>query len=184
MTDILTPYNTIYKNSRISFEIDEEKDYRFVKAIKDIRQGEIILIEHLLYSDDYEENAQNSIVMNTLYNEELFNGLYPRDYKYNLDDILNGNNKEKLIDILALKITKNMFKIKEINEGIEKSTIILGNDYVRFNHNKDKPNINYNHFKINIPHINIPIFIYYMVAFKDIKEVEELTINYGNEYFH
>jgi len=173
----LTPYHTIYKNGRISFEIDD-KDYRFVKATKDIKKGEIILIEQVLYSDDYETNTQNNVVMNTLYNEDLFNSLYPRNYKYNLENILNGNDKDKLIECLASKIQKNMFKINELGKTI----MILGYDYTRFNHSKD-PNINFHHFRIEIPKIDILIYIFYMVAFKDIKENEELTINYGNNYF-
>ena len=42
---------TIFKNRKISFEVKED-DYRFVKATEDINEDELLLVEHVITSDN------------------------------------------------------------------------------------------------------------------------------------
>ena len=173
---VLNPTYTIFKSSKLEFEWNKEKDYRRTIATKDIYAGDLLFIEQGIYDDIKKEN--NIIVSNLLYNQELWDELYPRNLSYNLEDILNNNNVDNIIDNITAKLNSNIFSHNE-EEGI-KYTLLR--DGCIFNHSKD-PNVVYHH--ISIPNIqDIPYTkIFYFIAYKDIKEGEELCTNYGNDYF-
>lgn len=174
MNSILNPTYTIFKSRKFSFE--KEDDNRYVKATEDIYEGDLLLIEHGIYDDT--QDQYNAITNNLLYNEQLFNEIYPRDYEYNLNEVLNpeGTN-DKFIEAITNKIQSNVFK-HEIEAKVYHTLL---RDGIKFNHSKE-PNVNHHYIKINLP--NLPaIVIFFFICYKDIKEGEELFINYGNGYF-
>lgn len=177
--NILNPTHTIYKSPKFSFEWDKENDNRYVKATEDIFEGDLILIEHAAATTNLEDNY-NTLVLNILYNEDLFNQLYPRKKVYNIDEIIKGDIDEDYINAVAEKIEKNCFRTNNINSKIVYHTLPI--DIVKFNHSTE-PNINFHHIVIEIPNLENPIYIFYMVCYKDILKGEELLINYGNNYF-
>jgi hypothetical protein len=173
---ILNPTHTIYKSRKFEFEWDKEIDYRKAVATEDIYVGDLLLIEHGIYDDIKREN--NILVSNLIYNQELWNEMYPRELPYNLDDVLNNNNTDNIIDATTTKLNSNIFAHKE---GEETKFTLLRDGQI-FNHNKE-PNINYHH--ISVPtHENLSdMKIFYFIAYRDIKKGEELCSNYGNDYF-
>ena len=177
---ILNPTHTIFKSPKISFEWDKETDNRYVKATEDIFEGDLILIEHAITTTNLEDNY-NTLVLNILYNESLFNQLYPRKKIYNVDDVINGKIDDEYIEAITEKIEKNCFRTT--NKNSDKIYHSLPVDFVNFNHSKEEPNINFHHIVIDVPNLENPIFIFYAVCCKDIIKGEELLINYGNDYF-
>jgi hypothetical protein len=176
---ILNPTHTIFKSHKISFEWDKETDNRYVKAVEDIFEGDLIFIEHALITEKLEDNY-NLLVLNILYNENIFNQLYPRKKIYNVDDVINGKIDDEYIEAIIEKIEKNCFRTT--NKNSDKIYHSLPIDFVNFNHSKE-PNINYHHIVIDVPNLENPIYIFYVVCCKDILKGDELLINYGNNYF-
>lgn len=174
MNKILNPTYTIYKSRKIDYIC--ENDYRKVIANEDIFKGDLLLIEHGLYDDIKTDN--NILVSNLLYNEDLWNEMYPRNLPYNLDDVINNNNTEALIDATTEKLNANIFRHDE-NIG---TYYTLLRDGQIFNHSKE-PNATYHYIDVpthhNIPHIKI----FYFIAYSDIKKGDEICTNYGNDYF-
>lgn len=172
--NILNPTCSFYKSRK--FEFIWEGDYRKAVATDDIYAGDLLLLEHALYDDIKETN--NIIVSNLLYNENLWNEMYPRELEYNLDDVLNNNNTDAIIDATTAKINKNVFRHDETTG----TYYALLRDGQIFNHLKE-PNCNYHHISVptrpDLPHIKI----YYFIAYKDIKKGDEICTNYGNDYF-
>jgi hypothetical protein len=177
MNSILNPTYTIYKSRKLEFQWDKETDYRKAIATEDIFAGDLLIVEHGIYDDIKKEN--NILVSNLLYNEELWNEMYPRELSYNLDDVLMNNNTDNIIDATTEKLNKNIFAHNE-NEGTFYTLLREGQI---FNHSKE-PNANYHH--ISVPTLdNLPdIKIFYFVAYKDIKKDDEICSNYGNNYFN
>lgn len=176
--NILNPNYTIFKSRKFSFEWDKENDNRYVKAIEDIYKGDLLLIEHTITAET--DDNYNPLVMNILYNEDLFNQLYPRNTTYNLDDILNNSDKnEYYCNAITDKIKKNCFKVNVDNKEFTSLPV----DFVKFNHSKD-PNVNFHYIYMTVPNLKSPIIIFYAICCKDIKKDEELFNNYGNEYFN
>jgi hypothetical protein len=177
MNSILNPTYTIYKSRKLEFQWDKETDYRKAIATEDIFAGDLLIVEHGIYDDIKKEN--NILVSNLLYNEELWNEMYPRELSYNLDDVLTNNNTDNIIDATTEKLNKNIFAHNE-NEGTFYTLLREGQI---FNHSKE-PNVNYHH--ISVPTLdNLPdIKIFYFVAYKDIKKDDEICSNYGNNYFN
>ena len=174
--------NTIYKSNKISFEVRNDstkingvihnmEDYRYVKAIKPIKEGDILLIEHCCVTKELCDLV--SVVKCC---PELFNNLYPRTRLWT-ESVLTELSDD-LIDLLREKVQKNCFGgYNTLNEY----GYTIGNDISRFNHS-----INFNavyryvDVTLKLP-INIQIF--YVVASKDVVINEEITIFYGNKYF-
>lgn len=192
---INNPTYTIFKSNKISYEYDETTDNRYVKAIEDIKLGDILLIEHGLYDDIKDD--YNIITNTVLYNKSLFEELYPRkccnsasandwqcvcenssSYIYDYDKIKDGSDNQQLSTIISLKLEKNLFK----HSYNDKDYYTLLKDGVKFNHSKT-PNANYHNIKIDCPNGLSPIMIFYFVAYRDITRGEEITTNYGNDYF-
>jgi SET domain-containing protein len=173
--NILNPTYTIYKSRK--FEFIWEGDYRKAVATDDIYAGDLLLLEHALY-DDIKTN-DNIIVSNLLYNENLWNEMYPRELDYNLDDVINNNNTDAIIDATTAKINKNVFRHDEVAGAY----YALLRDGQIFNHLKE-PNCNYHHISVPTRDDLPQIKIYYFIAYKDIKKGDEICTNYGNEYFN
>jgi len=177
MNTILNPTHTIYKSRKLEFIWDKEIDYRKAIAIDDIYAGDLLLIEHGIYDDIKRE--YNILVSNLLYNEDLWNEMYPRELSYNLDDVLTNNNTDAIIDATTSKLNSNIFSHKEDNDEIK---FTLLRDGQIFNHSKE-PNATYHHISVPTPEQFPDIKIFYFIAYKDIKKGDEICSNYGNDYF-
>lgn len=143
--------NTVYKNPKLTFLNNKN-----VISNKDIKKGELLLIEHCVSN---KLNLNESLK----YQKDLYNKLYPFNAIWNVN-ILNDNN-----DIIDEKINLNSFKINDL--------IILGQDISNFKINNQCANVyswvsNYN-ITLNIDSIFVSI-----IAGKDIKENEEIILEY------
>lgn len=159
-----TSTNTIFKNRKISFEI-KDNDYRFVKVNEDINEDELLLVEHVITSD-------NEIILKTniKYDNNLLKNLYPRNYNdiiVNDDDVLNK--------ICCEKLQKNCFGWNDI--------MLLGKDISNFNHSIT-PNARHCHVKLCYDMIEVEICILYVYSIEMIKKNTEVFINYGKAYFN
>lgn len=164
MTTKLT--HTIFKSEKISFETNDE-DYRYVKANQIINKGELIIIEHCY-------GTQNSLdIIKLIKNSpNFFNSLYPRKIEWN-EKIAIECGSDEIIELCYLKTKKNTFSIDNYK--------YIGYDISRFNHsNLSNTNISNINCDIGLE-VECPIF--YMYANRDININEEITINYGSEYF-
>jgi hypothetical protein len=154
---------TIYKNNKI--EYINEKDYWMIKSKKEIKKGDIILVEQCFCENEKESSVKNKMIVKI--NEELFNELYPRknkwieEYKY-LDD-------ENLNEMLNEKILKNCFSSKQ--------GIVLGYNISKINHSKN-PNAKTFEHTIEIGK-EIYTKILNVEAIRDINANEEIYIIYG-----
>lgn len=157
----------IYKSPKISIIYDKDNDNRYVKANKHIYEGEIILIEHSIYSKDI-LNYESLVVNLTKYDNDLYDILYPR--------IRDPNDEDE--DVLKKKLELNIMGFK--NPDGEYS--INGKEWTAFNHNGINPNVNFDCIIVNLP--KLPLSFMVMVAYKDIEPNEELCIHYGNAYFN
>jgi hypothetical protein len=159
-----TSTNTIFKNRKISFEV-KDNDYRFVKANEDINEDELLLIEHVITSD-------NETILKThiKYDNNLLKNLYPR----NEDDIII-NEDDVLNKICCEKLQKNCFGGNDI--------ILLGKDISNFNHSIT-PNARYCFIEIINDMIEVKITILYVYSIEKIKKNIEVFINYGKAYFN
>lgn len=186
MTSILNPTFTIFKNRKIKFDFDTENDNRKIVASEDIYKGDLLIVEHGINDIIDEKNTSKELInrtaLNLLYNQDYYNELYPRNYKHNLDSIINNivDDENNYTTSITDKISKNSFKHPIDND---KSLYVLFRDIVKFNHSIS-PNSNHHYIQINVPNIDIPIIIYFIVCSKDILKGEEITINYGNGYFN
>jgi len=157
--------NTIYKSKKISFETKND-DYRYVNTLEEIRQGELILIEHC-YSTNKNERLAH-VIQNS---PKLFNNLYPR--KINWDESMIQNITDDVSKLCCEKTQKNAFGINEM--------FTIGLDISKFNHSiTPNATVKYNDFKIRK---DISCFIIYIYSHDTIKINEEITISYGNAYF-
>ena len=158
--------HTVFKSEKISFEINND-DYRYVKANQIIKKDELIIIEHCY-------GTQNSIdIIRLIKNSpDFFNSLYPRKIKWD-ENIAIKIGSNEIIDLCYFKAIKNSFYMDDY--------IYIGSDISRFNHSNIS-NLNVSHLNCDIGlEIQCPLF--YIYASRDISINEEITINYGNEYF-
>jgi SET domain len=191
--------HTFYKSHKISFETTDT-DYKYVKAVKSISEGDILLFEHALCSTNI-----NDISEGIQYSPELFNSLYPRTMEWsetmfteqtpatmqgmstefsrspttllrNVSGSLQSTqSSNQLPDILSEKVQKNCFS--------KNNTYYIGKDVTKFNH-LEKPNALCRF--IDIIDLGLPtnVAIMYIIAIKDIPVDEEILIWYGNAYFN
>lgn len=176
MSKVLNPTHTIFKSKKIEFIIDDN-DYRKCIAKEDIFQGDLLLLEHGVM--DEIERSNNILVNNLLYNKELWEELYPREFQYNLDNIMKSEDTDNIIDALTQKLTKNIFK-QQIGDKVKYTLLRDGSI---FNHSKD-PNLTYHYILIPMAEGLLDMSIFYFIAYKDIKAGEEVCSNYGNNYFN
>jgi len=161
--------HTVLKSHKIAFQTQIDKDYRFVQCVKDIRKGEILLIEHCCI-DNMDRILLKGMVR---YDEELYNSLYPRTTLWDESTIYSEPLSEDIHDILSLKVVKNCFG--------EENTCILGNDISRFNHSSTPNATVFRQLvELTLNNEKIKIAFLYVIAVKDIKVNEELYIKYNN----
>jgi hypothetical protein len=163
----MKPIHTTFKSDNIIF--DEINDYKLVKASKDIKKGEILLIEHCYTAKNGHISLQN-LVRNT---PILFDSLCPRNIKWNQSML--SDTSENIKSIVKEKLMKNCI--------INNEDIIVGIDISSFNHSTNPNSI--------IKSCNLNSFAYkpiknnlvYVVAYEDIKMGDEILTWYGDGYF-
>lgn len=156
---------TIFKNRKISFEVKD--DYRFVKANEDINEDELLLVEHLITTDN-----ETIIKSHIKFDNDLLKNLYPRNDN---DILIDKNEDDILIKICSQKLQKNCFG----SNGI----IALGKDISNFNHSIT-PNTRYSFVEILDDMIEVKMEIIYVYSTEKIEKNKEVFINYGKGYFN
>jgi hypothetical protein len=159
-----TSTNTIFKNRKILFEV-KDNNYKYVKANEDINEDELLLVEHVITS-----NNETILKTHIKYDNNLLKNLYPRndnDIIIDEDDVLNK--------ICCEKLQKNAFGDNDV--------ILLGKDISNFNHSIT-PNTRYCFIKICNDMIEVEIRILYLYSIENIKKNTEVFINYGKKYFN
>ena len=160
--------NLIFKNRKIFFDTSNNENHK-VLALEDIGKGDILLIEHMA------SNIKLIQITNYIkHNKELFDSLYPRTIKYEYED--RYSNKEKELEELAIQKTeKNVFYLHE------KNYYAIGVYISKFNHNK---NSNTSMRIANTDPRQKQLTYVVIVANEDIQKNNEITINYGKNYFN
>jgi hypothetical protein len=161
---------TVHKNPSCYFEnID---DYKRVRCSKDIKAGDILLIEHCYYQ------SVRPLQTTVQWNEKLYNSLYPRQFQWSYDFISrNSTNSTKII---RSKVKNNCFGYDD--------KYLIGKDVSWFNHSKF-PNaiVGFLPFETSIG-INC-VFIY-VYATTNMNHGDEIyikyndTISFGLEHKH
>jgi hypothetical protein len=161
--------NTVFKSPKISFEVKGD-DYRFVKSTRNIRKGELLLIEHCFCTE-------NNAILHTVIKSysELFNNLYPRKLVWS-ENIAESKSKE-IDDLCSEKGQKNCF-------GADDGYSTIGVDISNFNHsntpNAVTKNQKYDFVSDKVPSCNLT----YVYSQNDIGADTEITIYYSNEYIN
>jgi hypothetical protein len=156
---------TVFKSEKISFETKKE-DYRYVKSTRNIKSGELLLVEHCYSTQD----NNNQLIRLMGLSPDLFNSLYPRNCNfYDIKD-----DKEKLNEACANKIQSNVFKI----DGFT-----IGRDISRFN-NSNRPNacVSISVGNISIGNEKVRYDLMYVYSITDINIGDEINIFYSEGY--
>ena len=156
--------NIIFKSRKVIFN-EEDNGYHKVRALEDIKEGEILLMEQLAA-----HQTAGKVIAYVKNNKELFKSLYPRTKEYSYEDV-----KEQEMKILAKeKVERNVFAVNT-KDG---AYYAIGLYISKFNHS-DTPNTD------NIIHTitskdNKQLTLASVKTNKGIKKGEELFIDYCN----
>lgn len=158
--------------TRILFESSSitpviKNDFRSIKAKKDIQEGELLLIEHVL------KCSLTDMTPIVQYTPDLFNTLCPRK---TIDTSKLVENPmlpipQEIKNILKNKILQNSFRHPD-------GSLILGNRISSFNHNAI-PNTTCYPREIDIRIQNYYPTVMCIIALKNISAGQEITISYG-----
>ena len=152
-TDITDYTRVVFESSHVKL-MSDENDFRCMRAVKDICEGTVLLVEHCLAGDQF--FIKNCVRVDS----ELYKNLYPRTAKsLNPDDCMK-------------KIQKNAFG------SSEKDSYIIGSRISNFNH-KTMPNTYHRTITCSFGE-HITSTIYYVIAIEDICKGDEITITYGD----
>ena len=162
--------NTIFKSNKFSVEI-KDNDYRYVRAKKQIKKGDLLLVEHCYLTKNISD-LPNFI----LHSPELFDNLYPRKEKWTEQLLSEEGQTDDFMTLIYEKAQKNAFGI-----CYRKDKYCLGLDISNFNH-AISPNA-YVKNKTYFIDENVSVFIMYLISDQEINIDEEITISYGNAYF-
>jgi hypothetical protein len=152
-TDITEYTRVVFESSHVKL-MSDENDFRCMRAVKDIHEGAVLLVEHCLEGDQI-------FIKNCVHvDSELFKNLYPRTTNsLNPDDCMK-------------KIQKNAFG------SSEEDRYIIGSRISNFNH-KTMPNAF--HYRITCRfNEHITTTIYCVHAIKNICKGDEITIKYSD----
>ena len=146
------------------FDFDKVKNFKKVVCTQPIHKGEIISIEHALFTfkDDTVPYIQDCI----RWNKSLFEGLYPREQKWQ-PDFYQGKYSKEIENVCEEKLTKNRFVNEEFFIlGLETSSFNASNDYNAGALIFSRPSTTLNPHFITIAalrdiHVNEEICIYY-----------------------
>jgi len=158
--------NTIYKSPKYSVET-KDNDYRYVQAKKQIKKGELLLVEHCHLSE-----SRKNISSIILHDCKLFDNLFPRKEKWTEKLLSEEGQTVDICDLVYDKANKNMFCYDS-----KMDKYVIGLDISNFNHSS-KPNA-YVKNKTVIIDKNVSVFISYVISDQDINIDEEIKISYG-----
>lgn len=156
--------NTIFKSDKISFDTKDD-DYRFVKAVQNIKKGELLLVEHVYCSKNIKTMA--SVILSS---PELFNNLYPRNIPWNVNILIEPTSE--IWDLTYEKIEKNAFKTDDL--------FFIGLSTPIFNH-ASEPNSCVSSSVSIIEDTDVHSALQYVYSSQDISINEEVTIWYGSK---
>ena len=156
----------VFTSELISFAT-KENDYRYVIATKDIRQGELLLVEHCYSAPSFDKLA--TVIKAT---PVLFNELCPRTIVWNSS--IPNNSSEQIASLCKEKVIHNAFG----HEGMH----LIGVHATKFNHS-DEPNATVKFLRCNLRELDISCDFIYIYANKDIDAGQEVCTWYGNQFF-
>lgn len=163
--------NTVFKSPKISFDLHEDKDYRFVTCKVPIKRGDVLLLEQC-----YTDNTQNpsSTIQMIRYSERLFNNLYPRTHVWDEAKLCSKDLPEDMHEFIISKIQSNTFT--------QNNRLCLGDSISQFNHSTT-PNAKVVQKSVNIPkegEADFKVVFLCVLAIKDINIGEEIFIKYND----
>ena len=158
-TDITDYTRVVFESSHVKL-MSDENDFRCMRAVKDICEGTLLLVEHCLAGDQF--FIKNCVRVDS----ELYKNLYPRT------DLYPRTAKSLNSDDCMKKIQKNAFG------SSEEDSYIIGSRISNFNH-KTMPNTYHRVFTCSFGE-HITSSIYYVIAIEDICKGDEITITYGD----
>ena len=156
----------VFTSNLISFTV-KENDYRYVLATQDIRQGELLLVEHC-----YSAPSFNKLAMVIKASPLLFNELCPRTVVWNSS--IPGDSSEQIVSLCKEKAIHNAFG----HEGVH----LIGVHATKFNHSS-VPNATVKIVRCNLREMGVSCDFIYIYANKDIVAGQEVCIWYGNQFF-
>lgn len=156
----------VFISNLISFETKED-DYRYVLATQDIKQGDLLLVEHCYSAPSFNKLA--TVIKAT---PLLFNELCPRDVVW--DSSIPIEPSEKIASLCKEKVIHNAFG----HEGMH----LIGVHATKFNHSNE-PNATVKIIQCHLREINVSCNFIYIYANKDIMMGQEVFIWYGNQFF-
>ena len=154
----------VFISELISFAT-KEGDYRYVLATRDIRQGELLLVEHCYSAPSFDKLA--TVIKAT---PLLFNELCPRDVVW--DSSIPVDSSERVAALCKEKTIHNAFG----HEGMH----LIGVHATKFNHS-DEPNATVKIVQCRLREIEIICNFIYIYANKDIVAGQEVCTWYGNQ---
>lgn len=156
----------VFISELISFAT-KEGDYRYVLATRDIRQGELLLVEHCYSAPSFDKLA--TVIKAT---PRLFNELCPRTVLW--DSSIPVDSSERVAALCKEKTIHNAFG----HEGMH----LIGVHATKFNHS-DEPNATVKIVQCRLREIEVTCNFIYVYANKDICAGQEVCIWYGNQFF-
>jgi hypothetical protein len=160
----------VFISNTISFEhtgSDKGDDYHYVRATRDIKQGDLLLVEHC-YSAPSFHNLVAVIQVTPL----LFNELCPRTITWESSFALQDS--EKMRSLCIEKATHNAFG----HDGRH----LIGVHATKFNHSAE-PNATVKFLRCRLTDLDMFCDFIYFYANKDILAGQEICTWYGNQFF-
>lgn len=156
----------VFISNLISFTI-KDNDYHYVLATQDIKQGELLLVEHCYSAPSF--NKLTAVIKVT---PLLFNQLYPRTVEWNPS--IPGDSSSEMIYLCKEKTQHNTFG----HDGVH----LIGVHATKFNHS-DHPNATVKIVRCRLKELDVSCDFIYIYANKDIMAGQEVCTWYGNQFF-
>lgn len=159
--------NLVYWNENIQIE-EISSDNKCIKSNTYIPQNTILLIEQV-FCDNSKDKSSKYILDAIRFSPSLYDSLYPRTKKWNLEDMLYSLEHNNLI----------IDKIK-YNAFMKNDNVYIGEFVTKSNHNQNH-NAKVFLFELKDEKSPYPLSYIVIVSIKDIKEHEEVLIKYNDK---
>lgn len=156
----------VFTSNLISFAVKDD-DYHYVLATQDIKQGNLLLVEHCYSAPSFNKLA--TVIKTT---PQLFNELCPRTVKWSSS--IPEDSSEQIASLCKEKTQHNAFG----HEGMH----LIGVHATKFNHS-DKPNATVKIVRCRLTPLDVTCDFIYIYANKDIVVGQEVCTWYGNQFF-
>jgi hypothetical protein len=159
--------NLVYWNENIQIE-EISSDNKCLKSKDFIPQNTTLIVEQV-FCDNSKNKSAKYILDAIRFSQELYDSLYPRTKKWNLEDMLYSLESNNLI----------LDKIK-YNAFMKNNNVYIGEFVTKSNHNQNH-NAKAFLFELQDEKTPYPLSYIVIVSTKDIKEYEEILIKYNDK---